>query len=351
MDDKVFNFNGKKVNTISLKDETWFDVYDVSNVVGNNLLFLIDNLPPEHLKKKNEEIDKWFNGRFEIIVDKYGLSYLLSNAEDKGTADAFRLWCNVEICKLPKETSIVVADDGGELIKTHENENGDILVEGRELYEFLNVRTKYNDWFNRMKGYGFQENIDFIAITQKKVTAQGNSTSYINHAMTLDMAKEISMIQRSDKGKQARQYFIKIENMWNTPEMVMKRALEFADKQVEQLKLENSEMKPKALFYDAVAASEDLIEVGDLACLLKKNGIDTGRTRLYEYLRKEKYLKSQSGTKNMPTQRSTNMDIMRETINTSTDRSGVTHINRKTMVTPKGQTYFVNKFLKEKEAK
>lgn len=98
-----------------------------------------------------------------------------------------------------------------QLIPTSTDEQGNILVSGRDLHEFLDIKARYNDWFERMKNYGFEENVDYTAITQKRVTAQGNRTAYTDHAMTLDMAKEISMIQRNDKGKQARQYFIEVE--------------------------------------------------------------------------------------------------------------------------------------------
>ncbi|MFC0460282.1 antA/AntB antirepressor family protein [Enterococcus villorum] len=98
-----------------------------------------------------------------------------------------------------------------ELIKVTTNENKEQLVSGRELHEFLEVGTQYTKWFDRMVEYGFAENIDFLTISQKRLTAQGNATTYIDHAMKLDMAKEISMIQRTEKGKQARQYFIQVE--------------------------------------------------------------------------------------------------------------------------------------------
>ena len=98
-----------------------------------------------------------------------------------------------------------------QLIPTSTDEQGNILVSGRDLHEFLEIKARYNDWFERMKNYGFEESVDYTAITQKKVTAQGNETTYTDHTMTLDMAKEISMIQRNDKGKQARQYFIEVE--------------------------------------------------------------------------------------------------------------------------------------------
>ena len=95
-----------------------------------------------------------------------------------------------------------------ELIKVNKENN---TVSARELHEFLEIRTQFTKWFERMIGYGFEENSDFRAISQKRLTAQGNITTYIDYEITLDMAKEISMIQRSEKGKQARQYFIQCE--------------------------------------------------------------------------------------------------------------------------------------------
>ena len=95
-----------------------------------------------------------------------------------------------------------------ELIKVNKENN---TVSARELHEFLEIGTRFDKWFIRMISYGFEENSDFRAITQKRVTAQGNMTTYIDYEITIDMAKEISMIQRTEKGKQARQYFIQCE--------------------------------------------------------------------------------------------------------------------------------------------
>lgn len=99
-----------------------------------------------------------------------------------------------------------------ELIKIIERE-GRQLVRGRELHEFLEIRTKYKDWFRRMVEYGFEEEIDFIRVAQKRATnnLKNPVTTVIDHAISIDMAKEISMIQRTEKGKIARQYFINCE--------------------------------------------------------------------------------------------------------------------------------------------
>ena len=100
-----------------------------------------------------------------------------------------------------------------ELIKVTTNENDDQLVSGRELHEFLEIDTQYTKWFDRMKGYGFTENVDFTVLVKNVYddTSFGGARKITDHAMKLDMAKEVSMIQRTDKGKQARQYFIQIE--------------------------------------------------------------------------------------------------------------------------------------------
>uniref|UniRef100_UPI003AB8C69B antA/AntB antirepressor family protein n=1 Tax=Holdemanella porci TaxID=2652276 RepID=UPI003AB8C69B len=101
-----------------------------------------------------------------------------------------------------------------ELLKVN-YDNDRITLSARELHEFLGIGTQYTKWFDRMSEYGFYENVDYQAISQKRLTAQGNETTYIDHEITLDMAKEIAMIQRSDKGKEVRQYFLELERRWN----------------------------------------------------------------------------------------------------------------------------------------
>lgn len=158
-----------------------------------------------------------------------------------------------------------------ELLKVnYDTEN--VTVSARELYEFLEVGARYNDWFNRMKEYGFNENSDYLAITQKRATAQGNETTYTDHAITIDMAKEISMLQRNEKGKQARGYFIQLEKDWNSPEKVMARALRIAEKQINYLSSENAQQKqiiseysPKASYYDVVLQTSDVLSATQIS--------------------------------------------------------------------------------------
>ena len=121
-----------------------------------------------------------------------------------------------------------------ELIPVTENEQNEVVVSGRDLHEFLEIGTEYKKWMSRMIECGFEENIDYARVSQKSLTL-GGAQNITEHILKLDMVKEISMIQRNDKGKQARQYFLQIEKAWNSPEMIMKRALQFADQKIMKL--------------------------------------------------------------------------------------------------------------------
>ncbi len=133
------------------------------------------------------------------------------------------------------------------LIPVTTNERGETVVSGRDLHDFLDVKTKYADWFKRMSEYGFDENIDFAVFlkNEKDDTAFGGSRKITDHAMTLDMAKEISMIQRTERGKQARQYFIEVEKRYKqqsnlrmpeTPMEIMSVVGKITERQDKQLK-------------------------------------------------------------------------------------------------------------------
>lgn len=238
-----------------------------------------------------------------------------------------------------------------ELITTNQNDNGEIIVSGRELHEFLGVKTRYNDWFERMLAFGFIENIDYVALTQKRVTAQGNSVDQYEHHLKLDMAKEISMIQRTEKGKQARQYFLHLEKMWNSPEMVMKRALEYADRKVLELKNQIALDKPKVLFAEAVEVSQSSVLIGELSKVLRQNGVNIGQNRLFEWLRNKGYLIKQKGENfNLPTQYSMDLELFEIKKRVINNPDGSIRTTRTPKVTGKGQIYFVNKFLEKKKA-
>ena len=237
-----------------------------------------------------------------------------------------------------------------ELINVTLNDNHEPVVSGRQLHETLGVKTRYNDWFNRMIEFGFTENEDYLAITQKRVTAQGNATHQTDHIIKLDMAKEIAMIQRTDKGKEVRQYFIQIEKDYNSPEKIMARALLMADKKVHKLEAQIEADKPKVLFADAVSASHTSILVCELAKLISQNGYKIGANRLFAWMRENGYLIKRKGSDwNMPTQRSMDLKLFEIKETNVQHADGHISVNKTPKVTGKGQQYFINKFLNEDE--
>ena len=244
-----------------------------------------------------------------------------------------------------------------ELLNIRTDENGETIISGRELHKSLKVETKYTQWMKRMIEYDFEENVDFIEVwtdtkngnavrfekSKQYMSAMGYET---DHLLKLDMAKEIAMIQRTPEGKRIRQYLIQVEKAWNSPEKIMERALLIAKNNINRLEIENKAMKPKALFADAVASSDQSILVGELAKLLKQNGVKTGEKRLFQYLRDNGYLiKRQGSDHNLPTQRSMELGIMEIKETVINKPNGDVKINKTTKITGKGQTYFIDKFL------
>jgi len=234
-----------------------------------------------------------------------------------------------------------------ELINVTLNDNHEPVVSGRQLHEALEVKTKYADWFNRMIDYGFAENQDFLLLKNEQQTGRGGHNK-VDHIIKLDTAKEIAMIQRTERGKQVRQYFIQVEKDFNSPEKIMARALLMADQKVHKLEAKIEADRPKVLFAEAVSASHTSILVGELAKLLKQNGVDIGATRLFSWLRAHGYLIKRNGRDwNMPTQKSVEMGLIRVKETSITHADGHITVNKTPLVTGKGQQYFINKFLNQ----
>ena len=150
-----------------------------------------------------------------------------------------------------------------DLIKIDTNATDRPTVMGRELHKALEIKTRYNDWFKRMCEYGFTENTDFVTLTQKRVTAQGNEIKEFDHQLTIDMAKEICMIQRTEVGRKCRQYFLDVEKQWNSPEAIMHRALALADQRVKQLEIERAN-RPITAEQEKQLRNEVIIKAIDL---------------------------------------------------------------------------------------
>lgn len=226
--------------------------------------------------------------------------------------------------------------------------NGDKLtLSARELHKELNIAGRFSRWFEQMSEYGFEENVDFTSVQNCTVVNNGATRDLQDYQITLDMAKEIAMLQRNEKGKEIRRKLIELEKAWNSPEKVMARALDIAHKTIANLQIENEEMKPKAIFADAVATSDTSILIGDLAKLIKQNGTDIGQKRLFERMRNDGYLIKTGTSKNMPTQKAMEKGLFEVKERVISNPDGSTRITRTTKVTGQGQIFFINKFKKE----
>lgn len=236
-----------------------------------------------------------------------------------------------------------------ELITVNYDNNRPTVL-GRDLHELLEVKTAYKDWFPRMAEYGFTEGVDFNPLKIERVQMEG--TRYVtretqDHQLTIEMAKEICMLQRTEKGKQARQYFIQLEKDWNSPEKVMARALVIAQDRIKSLEVTNAvqqqqiaELNPKATYYDLVLQCPDLISVTELAKdygksakwlnkILAENKIQfkqSGIWFLYDKYAKKGYTSTKKDT--------------------FADKNGVMHTKAHTYWTQKGRL-FLYSFLKE----
>ena len=177
-------------------------------------------------------------------------------------------------------------------------------VSARDLHGALGVSKRFSVWFE-VNSQGFAENEDFTSVLSSTVVNNGALRELQDYKLSVDMAKHICLMSRTEKGKLIRQYFIDLEKAWNTPEQVFARALRMADKTIESLKADNAvllesveRMRPKEVFADAVSASQTSILIGELAKLLKQNGIEIGQRRLFSWMRENGFLlkRGQAGT-------------------------------------------------------
>lgn len=219
--------------------------------------------------------------------------------------------------------------------------NGIQTVSARELYKGLEITDRFNRWFESLLKYGFEENQDFRCVkTSTQQNQYGGTKEIDDYSITLDMAKQICMLQRSEVGKKYRAYLIELEKAWNTPEAVMARALQLSNKILEEKKQQIALMQPKVDFYDKYCNSTNLSEIGllgektnigkqNIFKILKADKVIQEKfvdgIKYYEaYYRYEKYFKS------IPCPFTTPDGIIR---------------NRdKLMLTQEGMTFFVNKY-------
>lgn len=231
-----------------------------------------------------------------------------------------------------------------EIIKVNfENET----VSARDLYESVNNgKERFSKWFDRQLQYGFIEGEDYSNPFQKvRVQKEGKRTverEVEDYDLSIDMAKQICMVQKTDKAKQVRQYLIKLEKAWNSPEAVMARALQMANSTIENLTLKIEEQRPLVDFANKVSDSSNLIDMGKMAKLLKDEHINIGRNRLFEWLRRKEILMKN----NMPYQRYVDGGYFQVKESVYETPYG-SKTQQTTYVTGKGQIYITEKLRKE----
>lgn len=228
-----------------------------------------------------------------------------------------------------------------EIIKiNYDSEQPTVL--GRDLHKALEVKTAYKDWFPRMCDYGFEEGKDFNPLKNERVQIEGDrevSRQVTDHQLTIPMAKEICMLQRSEKGKMFRQYFINIEEQWNTPEAVMARALKYANENLKKLQIKVSElsvdnqiMKPKADYFDELVERNLLTGIRETA-----KQLEIKQNKFVSFLLEHKYVYRDKKGKLMPYAKHIDGGLfeLKECFNDKTQWSGT-----QPLITPKGRETF-----------
>ena len=232
--------------------------------------------------------------------------------------------------------------------------DNDNKVSGRELHDFLEVGTPYDKWMPRMCEYGFSAGNDFST----KMSESTGGRPATDHTLSLSMAKELCMLQRTDKGREVRRHLIKVEEQWNQPDAVIARALQMANRKMEalsgnilHLEATNSELTakietdaPRVRFAESVEGSDSSMLIGTLAKLIQQNGGDTGEKRLFAQMRRDGFLCSDGARRNLPTQRAMNMGLFEVVERTYSAPDGSSFITTTTKVTGKGQVYFMHRY-------
>ena len=225
-----------------------------------------------------------------------------------------------------------------QLIRIDDRPDGTKSVSARELYAFLDVRKDFTDWCKRMFGYGFQEGEDFTPVWGKSTGGRPSQ----DYALTMDTAKEIAMLQRTERGKQARQYFIEVERRYRQGRALVPALPDFTSPAAaarawaeewegrRQAEAHVQTLAPKAAFYDAVTDSKDCIDMAGVAKVLNFRGV--GRTRLFEILREQGILRSN----NEPYQDYVSRGWLRQVESRWTDEKGEERIYLKTVAFQKG---------------
>lgn len=216
-------------------------------------------------------------------------------------------------------------------------------VSARDLHEALGIEKRFSAWFET-NSQGFIEGEDFTGVLSGTVVNNGAQITLQDYQLSVDMAKHICLMSRTEKGKECRQYLIDLEKAWNTPEQIMARALRVAEQTISSLNTKVLEMKPKADFFDAVADSKTAISMNDVSKVLAVKGY--GRNNLFEFLRNEGIL----DRNNVPYQRYVDCGWFR-VIEQKYTKNGEQYISTKTLVYQKGVDAIRKRILSKEEKK
>lgn len=227
-------------------------------------------------------------------------------------------------------------------------------VSVRDLHGTLEIKERFSAWADRLLNYFGSDEMTSVGTPTEVQNNGGVQVRELqDYLVSVDTAKHICLMSRTEKGKQCRQYLIDLEKAWNTPEQVMARALKMADKTIDKLKTVNAtlledvnRMRPKEIFADAVSASDTSVLVRDVAKMIKQNGIALGEKRFYAWLRDNGYVCKGS---TMPTQKAMEMGLFEIVVRAVDRGNGLPIETRTTKVTGKGQQYFINKFLNKED--
>lgn len=311
-----------KLRVVCIDNEFFLISKDLGEFLG-----YVNTINPTitHVDKKDRKhclINTSFGIQKMVVVNKNGIYSLIYNVKSQRGKNA-RDWIiqnvipelyenyeNKELSVLNLSQENERSSNMNEIIKiNYDSEQPTVL--GRDLHKALEISTEYKKWFSRMCEYGFDENKDYVKVTQKCPTS-ATGQSMTDHQLTIPMAKEICMLQRSEKGKMFRQYFISIEEQWNTPDVVIARALLMTNKKLEELKNKNlllkaenkaleaentkkeniiQENQPKVDFAEGITASKGTISMSQFAKMVsKETGKTIGRNAILLWLRQQKIL-------------------------------------------------------------
>lgn len=257
-----------------------------------------------------------------------------------------------------KETKVAISDTPKpeKALAVIKQRNGQ-FINARTLYAFLNVGRDFSTWFaDKVNRYGFEKGVDFDVLTVIPQKGEKVGRPAIDYILTLDVAKELCMVEGNERGRIARKYFIEVEKKFRamvastTPAIpqTFAEALRLAASQAEQIEQQQKQIeaeRPKVNFATAVETSNCSCLIGELAKMMCQNGVPTGEKRLFQWMRDNGYLCQFGERYNQPTQKAIEMGLFEVKKQTWTKPSGEVMTSTTTKVTGKGQIYFINKFL------